>query len=126
MSDETRTWAVTLRIPEEASLDCAGETRTIDVSEDESILWAARNEGLWLPADCQQGWCVTCAARIVEGEVDQSNARRYYDEDHEAEFVLVCVAKPRSDVTLEVCKYDEMLEHRADFDLPPGRSKIDS
>ncbi|MDQ2049365.1 2Fe-2S iron-sulfur cluster-binding protein [Natronolimnohabitans sp. A-GB9] len=118
------TWSVELRVPEDAGLDDAGETHTIEVREDESILSAARSAGLWLSADCQQGWCITCGAKLLEGEVDHSNAKRYYPEDEEAGFVLTCVAQPRSDVVLEVERYDELLQHRADHDRPPGRSKL--
>ncbi|WP_254523810.1 2Fe-2S iron-sulfur cluster-binding protein [Natrinema caseinilyticum] len=120
----TTTWSVELLVPEDADLDAAGESRTIEVGEDESILAAARAAGLWLSADCQQGWCVTCGAKLRSGEVDHSRAKRYYPEDEEAGFVLTCVARPRSDCVIEVEQYDELLRHRADHDRPPGRSKF--
>ena len=123
MTDAT-TWDVELRIPEDADLEAAGESRTIEVREDQAVLAAARSTGIWLSADCQQGWCITCAARLVEGEVDHSAAKRYYPEDEDAGFVLTCVARPRSDLVLEVERHDEMLRHRADHDRPPGRSKL--
>ncbi|WP_049928513.1 2Fe-2S iron-sulfur cluster-binding protein [Halopiger goleimassiliensis] len=119
-----QTWDVELRIPSDADLEAAGESRTITVSEDESILAAARRNGIWLSADCQQGWCITCGGKLVEGELDQSSAKRYYPEDEEAGFVLTCVAKPRSDCVIEVERYGEMLHHRADHGRPPGRSKL--
>lgn len=117
------TYTVEIVVPDDAGLDRAGETVAVDVPESESILAAARRQGLWLPADCQQGWCITCAAKLLEGEVDQSNARRYYDVDDEEGFILTCVAKPRSDCRIRGLRYDEMLDHRAEHDLPPGRSK---
>jgi ferredoxin len=120
------TWTVTIVIPEESSLDAAGETVDLEVDEDETILSAARSADLWLPADCQQGWCTTCAARLVDGDVVHPNARRYYDEDSEAGFVLTCTAKPRADSTLVVDQYDEFLEVRAAHDRPPGNSKLDT
>ena len=123
MTDAT-TWDVELRIPEDADLEAAGESRTIEVREDQAVLAAARSAGIWLSADCQQGWCITCAARLVEGEVDHGRAKRYYPEDEDAGFVLTCVARPRSDLVLEVERYGEMLRHRADHDRPPGRSKL--
>ncbi|GAB3675285.1 2Fe-2S iron-sulfur cluster-binding protein [Halopiger thermotolerans] len=123
MTDST-TWTVELRVPDDADLKAAGESRTIEVREDETILAAARAAGIWLSADCQQGWCVTCGARLLEGEVDQRAAKRYYEEDEAAGFVLTCVAQPRSDCVLEVERYGEMLRHRANHDKPPGRSKL--
>ncbi|WP_049921198.1 2Fe-2S iron-sulfur cluster-binding protein [Halopiger djelfimassiliensis] len=123
MTDPT-IWNVELRVPEDADLEAAGESHTIEVREDEFVLAAARSAGIWLSADCQQGWCVTCAAKLLAGEVDQRHAKRYYPEDEAEGFVLTCVAQPRSDLVLEVERYDEMLRHRADHDRPPGRSKF--
>lgn len=119
----TETWTVTVVVPESSSLDAAGETFEFEVGEGESILAAARSAGAWLPADCQQGWCTACAARLVEGDVDHPNARRYYDEDREAGYVLTCTARPRSDVTLVADQYDDFLEFRASNGKPPGSSK---
>ena len=117
------TWAVTMRAPADSELPFAGETRTIQVAPTESILSSARAAGYWLPADCQQGWCTTCAARLESGEIDHSTARRYYDVDEAAGWALPCIGKPRSDVTLLVDQYEAMLDHRAAHDLPPGRAK---
>jgi ferredoxin len=114
-------------VPDDCDVEQAGETVTLDVDESETLLGAARAAGLWLPADCQQGWCTTCAGELLDGDVeadvDQSLARRYYDADAEANLLLTCVARPRSDLTVRVCQHDRMLDHRAEHDLPPGRSK---
>jgi ferredoxin len=119
------TWTVTVVVPEESSLDGAGETYDLEVAEDETVLAAARSAGVWLPADCQQGWCTTCAARIVDGEVAHPNAKRYDDQDREAGYVLPCTATPRADTTLVVDQYDAFLEFRAANDRPPGNAKRD-
>ncbi len=120
------TWTVTIVIPEESSLDAAGETADLEVNENETILAAARSAGVWLPADCQQGWCTTCVARLMDGKVVHPNARRYYDEDREAGYVLLCTALPRADTTLVVNQYDDFLEFRAANDKPPGSSKLNT
>ena len=114
---------VAIEIPEDADADEAGQVVELQVAETDSVLAEARSRGLWLPADCQQGWCTTCAAELLDGEVDQSDAKRYYEEDEEASMILSCVAKPRSDLRIRACQYDEMLDHRAEHDRPPGRSK---
>ncbi|WP_228546288.1 2Fe-2S iron-sulfur cluster-binding protein [Halegenticoccus tardaugens] len=114
---------VEIVVPEDADLDEAGETIEIEVSPDEFVLAAARGEEIWLPADCQQGWCTTCAARLLRGGVDQSAAKRYYEADEEENLILTCTAKPRSDLRIEVGKHEEMLDHRAEHDKPPGRAK---
>lgn len=114
---------VEIVVPEDADLPESGETIELTVPESETILGVARASGLWLPADCQQGWCTTCAARLESGEVDQSTARRYYATDEEEGFILTCTAKPRSDLRLTACQHEAILDHRAEHDLPPGSSK---
>ena len=114
---------VVVEIPDGCDVEQAGETVIIDVHEDEYVLAAARAAGVWLPADCQQGWCTTCAAELRSGDVDQSDARRYYTVDEKAGFSLICTARPRSDLRIRACQQEAMLEHRAAHDLPPGRSK---
>ena len=117
------THTVAIEVPDDCDVEQAGETVEVEVDEEEYVLAAARAAGIWLPADCQQGWCTTCAVRLESGEVDQSDARRYYDVDEEAGLILVCTAKPRSDLRITACKHEEMLDHRAAHDLPPGSSK---
>ena len=118
------TYRVEIVVPEDADSDRAGETVEIEVGEEEYVLAAARNQGLWLPADCQQGWCTTCAAELLEGEVDQSDAKRYYEVDDDEDMILICTAKPRSDLRIRSHQHREMLEHRAEHDKPPGKSKL--
>jgi ferredoxin len=117
-------YTVEFVVPEDADLEAAGRTVTVEVDADRYLLSAAREAGLWLPADCQQGWCTTCAARLLSGEVDQSDARRYYDVDEAADLILPCTARPRSDLRIETCQERAMLEHRAANSLPPGSSKL--
>jgi len=116
-------YTVEIEVPDDCDIAQAGETVTVAVAETASVLSAARSAGVWLPADCQQGWCTTCAAQLLDGEVDSSDAKRYYDEDVAAGLILTCVAKPESDLRLRACQSDAMLDHRAAHDLPPGRSK---
>ncbi|MGQ4555703.1 2Fe-2S iron-sulfur cluster-binding protein [Halobellus sp. GM3] len=118
------TYSVELRVPPDAPLEQAGQTVEIAVDSDEYVLSRAREEGIWLSADCQQGWCTTCGGRLLDGEIDQSDARRYYEVDRDAGFVLLCVAKPRSDLVVEVEQRGALLRHRAAHDLPPGSSKL--
>ncbi len=63
-----------------------------EAADDQYLLDAAGAAGLELPFMCLQGWCTTCAGRILEGRVDQSEARRIYPQDEEAGFVLLCSA----------------------------------
>lgn len=76
---------------------------TLEVGEDQTILDAAEAAGHTLPVGCREGRCITCAARLLRGEVvhpDTATALR--PEQEERGYVLLCVARPRSDVVLEV------------------------
>lgn len=93
------------------------ETR-VPVSEDRYVLDAAVEAGLDLPYMCLQGWCTTCAGRLLEGKVDQSEARRYYPQDEAAGFVLLCSAYPRSDLRVQTHQKEAMRAHRRALGLP--------
>lgn len=106
------TYDVEIVVPEDCGIKAAGETVTLEVDGSEYVLAAARAAGAWLPADCQQGWCTTCAGELLAGEVDQTHARRYYDVDGDAGLILTCTARPRSDLVVRACQHDAMLEQR--------------
>ncbi len=101
----------TFRLPD-------GSEVTAIVTEDEHLLGAGLETGADLPYSCLQGWCLTCAARLVSGEVDQQDSRRYYTEDREAGFVLPCTGRAKSDVVLETYARDEMRRNRERHHLP--------
>jgi ferredoxin len=92
-----------------------------EVADDQYLLDAANEAGLELPFMCLQGWCTTCAGRVLEGRVDQSEARRLYPEDEAAGFVLLCSAFPRSDLRILTHQREAMREHRRAHDLPAPR-----
>lgn len=74
----------------------------VDVAGGQTILEAAEADGLVLPYGCRYGGCVTCAARLVSGTVDQPEAVGLKDYMAEAGYVLTCVARPSTDCELEV------------------------
>jgi ferredoxin len=92
-----------------------------EASDDQYLLDAASAAGLELPFMCLQGWCTTCAGRILEGRVDQSEARRIYPQDEAAGFVLLCSAYPRSTLRIRTDQKEEMRAHRREMGLPAPR-----
>jgi len=98
-----------------------GSAPSVDVSEDAHILDAALAAGLDLPYSCLQGWCLTCAARIVSGEIDQRDSRRYYPEDRAEGFSLLCTGRPRSDCVVETHASRAMKQARDRHGLPYPR-----
>lgn len=76
--------------------------RTVAVREDENILDACNAAGIVLPVGCRYGGCITCAAKLCTGKVVQPGATALNQRQSRAGYVLLCVARPRSDCELSV------------------------
>jgi ferredoxin len=110
MSPNPEVFRVDLQLP---NRECS-----IQVAADEHIWDAAFAAGITLPALCHQGYCLTCAGRLIGGgEVDQSDSLVYYPEDREAGFVLLCTARPRSPLRILTRQAAEMRKRRKEKGL---------
>ncbi|MBD1834253.1 2Fe-2S iron-sulfur cluster binding domain-containing protein [Cyanobacteria bacterium FACHB-472] len=87
-----------------------GTSQTIEVPEDKAILEAAYAAGIDLPSSCNAGVCTTCAAKIVEGKVDQTDGMGVSPELQAQGYALLCIAYPRSNLKIETEKEDEVYE----------------
>lgn len=85
-----------------------GETHTIEVPQNQKILEAAHHADIDLPSSCYAGVCTTCAAKIIEGTVDQSEGMGVSPEMQKEGYVLLCVAYPRSNLKIETEKEEEV------------------
>lgn len=77
-----------------------GLDRIIDVPDSEYILDMAEQAGIRLPSGCKQGDCSACVAKLVSGEIDQSEQKFLCPEEIAAGYTVTCVAYPMSDCTL--------------------------
>jgi len=86
-------------------------TYTVEVPEDQQLLRAANAVGIDLPNSCNAGVCTTCAAKVIEGEVEQSEGMGVSAELQAEGYVLLCIAYPRSNLKIETEKED-IVYHR--------------
>lgn len=77
-----------------------GLDRTLAVPDDQYILDIAEDNGIRLPSGCKQGDCSVCVAKLVAGQVDQSEQKFLRPAEITDGYTVTCVAYPRSDCTL--------------------------
>ena len=75
---------------------------SFEVSTRTSLLNSLRNAGVDLPYGCQYGGCITCAAKLIDGEIDQRSQVALNNRQLADGYVILCVARPVSDCTLDV------------------------
>jgi len=85
----------------------------LDVPADEPIYQAALKVGVQLPIGCNYGGCITCAARLLSGSVRQPGASAINRRQSQAGYILLCVARPKSDCLIDegVESHDELYQN---------------
>jgi ferredoxin len=95
----------------QVTINHQGTTQTIEVQSEQTILQAALDAGIELPYSCSAGVCTTCAAKLSQGEVEQSDGMGLSPELQTEGYALLCVAYPRSDILL-VSEQEEIVYQR--------------
>ena len=67
-----------------------------------SILESLKFQGVDLPYGCQYGGCITCAAKLISGKVDQQAQVALNNRQISNGYIILCVARPMSDCVLEI------------------------
>jgi ferredoxin len=78
----------------------AGTTYTVD--DRRPLLETLRDQGVDLPYGCKYGGCITCAAKLIAGEVDQRRQVALNNRQINNGYVLLCIARPLSDCSFEI------------------------
>ena len=78
------------------------ENAVFEVAARRPLLETLREQGVDLPYGCKYGGCITCAARLTAGEVDQRRQVALNNRQIDRGYIILCVARPLSDITLEI------------------------
>ena len=73
-----------------------------EVNPRRPLLEQLRQQGVDLPYGCEYGGCITCAAKLTEGTIDQRRQVALNNRQIDNGYVILCVARATSDVTLEI------------------------
>ena len=73
-----------------------------EVKGTKPLLLELRSQGLDLPYGCQYGGCITCAAKLINGEVDQRSQVALNNRQINNGYVILCVARAKTDCTFEI------------------------
>ncbi len=78
------------------------QNATYQVNPRQSLLDALRDQGVDLPYGCKYGGCITCAAKLISGDVDQRRQVALNNRQINDGYIILCVARATSDITLEI------------------------
>lgn len=102
-----------------------GETYQVD--QRKPILDSLRDQGVDLPYGCKYGGCITCAAKLIDGEVNQEAQVALNNRQINDGYVILCVARATSDCTFEVGveSHDKLYRNPFIDPLKPHELKAD-
>lgn len=84
-------------VTQDVQVEVYGETQTITVEPDQTILEAAIEADLDPPYSCTVGVCTTCRAKVKSGKVRMDEREGLSDAEIEEGYVLTCQSHPLTD-----------------------------
>ena len=78
------------------------ENAIFQVEANRPLLDSLRDQGVDLPYGCKYGGCITCAAKLISGKVDQRRQVALNNRQINDGYIILCVARPISDCTLQI------------------------
>ena len=76
--------------------------KSYKVEDKRPLLDSLKEQGVDLPYGCKYGGCITCAAKLVYGEVDQKRQVALNHRQINDGYIILCVARPLSNLILEI------------------------
>jgi ferredoxin len=89
------------------------------VDRGKPLLDALEAQGVSLPYGCRYGGCISCAAKLLAGEIDQRAGVALNRRQLAESYVLLCVALPLTDCTFDVGVESHDRLYRNPFASPP-------
>ena len=78
------------------------DNKTYEVDARRPLLDSLRDHGVDLPYGCKYGGCISCAAKLTSGSVDQRRQVALNNRQINNGYVILCVARALEDITLEI------------------------
>ena len=78
------------------------DNSTFKVKGHKPLLEELLAQGVDLPYGCQYGGCITCAAKLIKGEVDQRKQLALNNRQINNGYIILCVARAKTDCTIEI------------------------
>ncbi len=78
------------------------DNATYQVKGKKPLLDELRDQGVDLPYGCRYGGCITCAAKLLEGKVDQRAQVALNNRQINDGYVILCVARAKTDCTFDI------------------------
>ena len=76
--------------------------KSYKVEDRRPLLDSLRQQGVDLPYGCKYGGCITCAAKLIDGEIDQRRQVALNNRQINDGYIILCVARPLSNLILEI------------------------
>jgi len=76
--------------------------KTFEVDPRRPLLNTLEAQGVSLPYGCKYGGCITCAAKLIDGEINQAAAVALNNRQLNDGYILLCVARPLTNCVLDV------------------------
>ena len=66
------------------------------------LLDSLSDQGVELPYGCKYGGCISCAAKLTSGKVDQRRQVALNNRQISDGYIILCVARPKTDISLKI------------------------